>query len=42
MVLEIEPNNIEVLKKKTFTLAQLGQLEEAKEYFGMVNQKELE
>jgi len=34
MVLEIEPNNIEVLKKKAFTLAQLGQLEEAKEYFG--------
>ena len=42
MALEIEPNNIDVLKKKAFTLAQLGQLEEAREYFKMVNQMKLE
>jgi tetratricopeptide (TPR) repeat protein len=42
IALEIEPNNIDVLKKKAFTLAQLGRIEDAKEYFEMVNQIELE
>jgi Flp pilus assembly protein TadD len=42
MALDIEPNNIDVLKKKAFTLAQLGQLEEAREYFEMLNQMKLE
>lgn len=37
IALKIEPNNIDVLKKKAFTLAQIGKLEEAKEYFEMVN-----
>jgi len=42
MALDIEPNNIAVLKKKAFTLAQLGQLEEAREYFETLNQMKLE
>lgn len=42
MALEIEPNNIDVLKNKAFTLAQLGNLEKSKEYFEMVNQEKLE
>jgi tetratricopeptide (TPR) repeat protein len=42
MALEIEPNNIDVLKKKAFTLAQLGQIEDAKEYFEMVKQIKME
>jgi len=42
MALEIEPNNIDVLKKKAFTLAQIGQLEDAREYFEMLNQMKLE
>jgi len=32
-VLDVEPENSEVLKKKAFTLAQLGQIDEAKYYF---------
>ena len=40
--LEIEPDNIDVLKNKAFTLAQLGQLEEASKYFEMANQMKLE
>jgi len=42
MALEIEPINIDVLKKRTFTLAQLGELEEARECFEMLNQMKLE
>jgi hypothetical protein len=42
MALEIEPNNVDVLKMKAFTLAQLDQLEKAREYFEMVNQMKLE
>jgi tetratricopeptide (TPR) repeat protein len=41
MALEIEPNNMDVLKKKAFTLAQIGKLEEAKDYFEIVNQMKL-
>jgi len=40
--LGIEPQNTDVLKDKSFTLAQLGKLEEAKEYLEMVNQLKLE
>ena len=36
--LEIEPNNINVLKKISFTYAQLGQLDEAEVYFEISNQ----
>jgi tetratricopeptide (TPR) repeat protein len=42
MALEIEPNNVDVLKMKAFTLAQLGQLEEAREFFELLNHMELE
>jgi len=40
--LEIEPDNTYVLKKKAFTLAQLGELEEAGDYFEIANQMKLE
>jgi len=41
-VLEIEPDNISALKKKAFALAQLGQVEEARDYFEMATQIELQ
>jgi tetratricopeptide (TPR) repeat protein len=41
MALEIEPNNMDALKKKAFTLAQIGKLEEARDYFEIVNQMKL-
>ncbi|MEX0641002.1 MAG: tetratricopeptide repeat protein [Nitrosopumilaceae archaeon] len=41
-VLEIDPNNINALKKKAFTLAQLGQVEKAIDYFEMATQIELQ
>ncbi len=37
LALKIEPDNVELLKKKAFTLAQLGLLDEAREYFGLAN-----
>jgi len=38
LALEIEPNNPDLLKKKAFTLAQLGLLDEARDYFELANQ----
>ncbi len=38
LALEIEPDNVELLKKKAFILAQLGLLDEARDYFEIVNQ----
>ncbi len=40
--LDMDPDNINALKKKAFTLAQLGELEEAGDYFEIANQIELE
>ena len=40
--LEIEPDNVDLLKKKAFTLAQLGLLDEAREYFELAKKMELE
>ncbi len=40
-VLEIDPDNISALKKKAFALAQLGQIEKAREFFEIVAQIEL-
>ena len=37
LALEIEPDNIDLLKKKAFTLAQLGFLDEARYYFELAN-----
>ncbi len=37
LALEIEPDNVDLLKKKAFTLAQLGLLDEAREYFELAN-----
>ncbi|MFB5631457.1 MAG: tetratricopeptide repeat protein [Nitrosopumilaceae archaeon] len=34
-VLDIEPENSEALRKKAFTLAQLGQIDDAKHYFNL-------
>gem|GEM_PF-924700 len=39
-VLEIDPDNISALKKKAFALAQLGQVEKAREFFEIVAQIE--
>jgi len=38
LALEIEPDNLDLLKKKAFTLAQLGLLDEARDYFELVKQ----
>jgi len=37
LALGIEPDNVDLLKKKAFTLAQLGFLEDAKDYFELAN-----
>jgi len=38
LALEMEPDNLDLLKKKAFTLAQLGLLDEAREYFELTKQ----
>lgn len=38
LALEIEPDNVDLIKKKAFTLAQLGLLDEARNYFEAANQ----
>jgi len=38
LALEIEPDNLDLLKKKAFTLAQLGLLDEARDYFELAKQ----
>ena len=38
LALEIEPDNIDLLKKKSFILAQLGLLDDAKDYFEAAHQ----
>jgi len=42
LALEIEPDNPDLLKKKAFTLAQLGLLDEAREYFELFKQMKSE
>ena len=37
LALEIEPDNVELLKKKAYILAQLGLLDEARDYFEVAN-----
>jgi len=37
LALKIEPDNVELLKKKAFTLAQLGLLDDARDYFELAN-----
>jgi tetratricopeptide (TPR) repeat protein len=37
LALGIEPTNVDLLKKKTFTLAQLGLLDDVKDYFELAN-----
>jgi len=41
-VLQIDSDNINALKKKAFTLAQLGQVEESRNYFEIATQIELQ
>ncbi len=41
LALEIEPDNVDLLKKKAFTLAQLGLLDEARGYFELAKHIEL-
>ena len=41
LALEIEPDNVDLLKNKAFTLAQLGLMDEAREYFELAKQTEL-
>jgi tetratricopeptide (TPR) repeat protein len=38
LALDLEPNNIDLLKKKAFTLAQLGLLDAAVDYFELANE----
>ena len=38
LALELEPDNIELLKRKAFILAQLGFVDEARDYFGLANE----
>jgi len=42
LALEIEPDNLDLLKKKSFTLAQLGLLDEAREYYVLAKQMKSE
>jgi len=42
LALEIEPYNVDLLKKKAFTLAQIGLLDEAREYFELAIQMKSE
>ena len=42
LALEIEPDNLDLLKKKSFTLAQLGLLDEAREYYVLAIQMKSE
>jgi len=42
LALEIEPYNVDLLKKKAFTLAQLGLLDEAREYYVLAKQMKSE
>ena len=42
LALEIDPDNVDLLKKKAFTLAQLGLLDEAREYFELATQMKSE
>ncbi len=40
--LEIKPDNVDLLKKKTLSLAQLGLLDEARGYFELAKQMKSE
>ncbi len=42
LALEIDPDNVDLLKRKAFTLAQLGLLDEAREYFELATQMKSE
>jgi len=39
--LNVEPENFDALKKKSFSLAQLGKIEEAKYYFTLARQLDI-